>query len=201
MAHALPFLVRRAVVPVALVRPAIVAGSRRACFDDGDKPQPVVKRSLTTGFFDEVLMLDWFKNLFTSGKTVIYIDNVTFPICGCCPKPKPTAPAVPVLSPGDSFMAIKFPVSVPAGASDVVTTTVVYQEDGSPSATVAIAGNGGDTFITVAEGSNGSVWANYADKTGNLSADSPKATWTNASDTVPPAAPAGAPTISAGDTV
>lgn len=134
------------------------------------------------------------------GKTVIYIDSATF-TCGCC-KPKPAAPhQAPTLSSGDSFMAIKFPVSVPAGGPDVVKTVITFTVEGEPSATVEINGNGGDTSIVVPEASNGSLWATYADAAGNVSAPSPTATWTNAADTVPPAAPAGAPTLGAGDTV
>lgn len=145
-------------------------------------------------------MFEWFKSLFTSGKTVIYIDRVMFP-CGCCPKPKPVAPAKPVLHSGDSLMAIKFPVSVPAGAADVVKTILKVHVEGQPDTTVEIMGNGGATDIVVPEGSNGSVCASYQDAAGNQSADSPEAPWTNASDTTPPAAPAGAPTLGAGDTV
>jgi len=145
-------------------------------------------------------MLDWMKSWFgTHGKVVIHIDTVTFP-CGCCPKPKPAAPAVPTLLPGDAYMAIKYPVSVPAGAADVTKTVVTVHVEGQPDTTVELASNGGDTFIVVPEGSNGSVCAAYVDGAGNKSPDSPEAPWTNASDTTPPAAPAGAPTLGAGDT-
>lgn len=146
------------------------------------------------------IMFEWFKSLFTSGKTVIYIDRVMFP-CGYCPKPKPGAPAKPVLRSGDSVTMIKYPVSVPTGGPDVVKTIVKLHVDGQPDSTVEIPSNGGDTFVTVPEGSNGSVCASYADAAGNVSADSPEAVFTNASDTTPPAAPAGAPTLGAGDTV
>lgn len=146
------------------------------------------------------IMFEWFKNLFTSGKTVIYIDRVMFP-CGCCPKPKPGAPAKPVLRSGDSVTMIKYPVSVPAGGPDVVKTIVKLHVDGQSDSTVEIPSNGGDMFVTVPEGSNGSVCASYADASGNVSPDSPEAVFTNASDTTPPAAPAGAPTLGAGDTV
>lgn len=125
-----------------------------------------------------------------------------FSICwGCCRKKKPQAPAVPVLSFGDSFVAIKFPVSVAAGAADVVKTILTVHVEGQPDSTVEIAGNGGNASIVVPQGSNGSVCAAYVDAAGNRSADSPEAPWVNASDTTPPAAPAGAPTLGAGDTV
>lgn len=147
-------------------------------------------------------MLDWIKSWFgTHGKTVIYIDSVTFPMCGCCHHTKPAAPGKPILSSGDAYMAIKFPVSVPAGAADVVKTKVTSQVDGADPVVVELASNGGDTFIVVPEASNGSVWASYSDAAGNASPNSPSATWTNASDTTPPPAPTGAPTLGAGDTV
>lgn len=95
---------------------------------------------------------------------------------------------------------IKFPVSVPAGGPDVVKTIVTVHVEGQPDATQELMSNGGDTFIVVPEASNGSVCAAYVDAAGNRSADSPEAPWTNASDTTPPAAPAGAPTLGAGDT-
>ena len=76
-----------------------------------------------------------------------------------------------------------------------------WQSGSSTPVVVEIASNGGDTSIVVPEGSDGEAWANYTDAAGNVSADSPKATWTNASDTQPPPAPAGAPTLGAGDTV
>lgn len=148
-------------------------------------------------------MLDWIKSWFgNDGKIVIHIDSVVFPLVECDCKPCPiTAPVGVTLHLGDSFMSIKFPVSVPAGAPDVVKTVVSFQVEGADVSTIEIAGNGGDTEIVVPEASNGEVWASYADAAGNVSPDSPHATWTNASDTTPPAAPAGAPTLGEGDTV
>lgn len=146
-------------------------------------------------------MFDWVKSWFANGKTVIYINEVIFPPCGCCHKPTPVAPTKPILFPGDAYMAIKFPVSVPPGAPDVVKTSVTFTVEGQPSTTVDIAGNGGSTDIVVPEGSNGVVSAKYFAAAGNPSLPSPEATWTNASDTTPPAAPQGAPVLGAGDTV
>lgn len=116
----------------------------------------------------------------------------------------PCPPATkPIIHPfGETVVMIKYPVTVPAGAqADIVTTRVTTTVDGADPVSVDFAGNGGTTNITVPDGSSGSVYAHYIDRAGNVSASSPAATFTNASDTTPPDAPAGAPTLGAGESV
>lgn len=104
-------------------------------------------------------MLDWLKSWIKTSKVVIYVDRVEFP-CGGCGN-KLSAPLRPTLysSHGDSVIMIKFPVTVAPGTDpDIASTTVFSQVDGDAAASVVIDGNGGDTFVTVPDGSSGDVW-------------------------------------------
>lgn len=97
---------------------------------------------------------------------------------------------------------IKFPVTVDAGtASDINKTRLTSTVAGETSVVQEVDGNGASFEITVPEHSNGEVYSNYIDRAGNVSDDSPLALWVDASDTTPPAAPAGAPTLGAGESV
>lgn len=149
-------------------------------------------------------MLDWLKSWFgTDGKVVIHINSVVFPAPQCCHKPKPVpAPSGVVFLSGESVMAIKFPVQIPASPSaDVVKTTLVYAVENEPTQSIDLMTNGGDATIIVPVASNGSAYANYTDAAGNVSPNTPAAFWTNASDTTPPESAAAAPTFGAGETV
>lgn len=154
------------------------------------------------------MMPEWIKNLFTkrdNGK-VVYIEDVTIHCyagsCNCKPVPPAASRVPPVLGKGDSVLMIKFPVLVEPGVdADIEKTIVFHQVEGvETEVTEELVGNGGSTFITVPENSNGACWSRYIDKAGNPSADSPKAFWTNASDTTPPASAANAPNLGKGQT-
>lgn len=146
-------------------------------------------------------MLDWIKSWFgTSGKTVIYIDSVTFP-CGCCPKPKPAAPGKPTLFSGDSVHMIMYPVTVTGVVKDAKKVTFHFTENGGPESTVDLL-IGGDTAsgsFTVQDGAVVDYWADQADAAGNVSAPSAHGAIASAADTVPPPAPS-TPVPGAGDT-
>lgn len=147
-------------------------------------------------------MIGWFKSLFGSGPVTININKVV--ACDCCRHcdPKPQRPKAPVIGAGESVLMIKFPVTVAAGSdADIDKTVLTYSEDGLTATVLEVAGNGGSFDIIVADGSSGDVFSHYVDKAGNASPASPTARFENASDTTPPAAPAGAPVIGAGQTV
>lgn len=135
-------------------------------------------------------MLRWLMKLYAELR--LWID---------CLAPSPPI-TKPILSAGETVVMIKYPVTVPAGTqADIAKTRVTTTVDGSDPSTVEISGNGGSIDITVPDGSSGSVVAQYIDRAGNASANSPEARFENASDTTPPDAPAGAPTLGAGESV
>lgn len=129
---------------------------------------------------------------------------------GCCVEPqRPTGPTKPlVFSPGDTYMAIRFPVTIPAAVAgqQVDKANVYWSVDGIDHIEVApfpmTDGVDGSGAIVVPQGSSGKAWFAYVDKAGNESVTkSPEFVFTNAADTQPPDGPSGALVFGKGDTV
>lgn len=140
-------------------------------------------------------MWDWIKS-FAAGKTTVVVVNTC---CHC--KPRRKGPAAPTLSPGDSIMAIKYPITMPADtAPDVVKRTFKYKVNGGDEQKIDFdTANATGEFI-VPVGAAVDYFATETDGSGNESEPGTMGHIDSAADTTPPMAP-GAPVLGPGETV